>query len=345
MRLSPSSSAIGITFAALLLLENVVSFQTVHQPVRTQNQNRFLPEQLVKGTQRSPLSSQLSFSPSPSCATLTAQYVSNVQNEIDPLPEKAPAALQILSRFSLLRMYAKRMLRRGRQTTTSLAFSMLVIFSCHSNAAWAVSGGRMGGSFGAVSRSNFGSYTSTSRSAPMGRYHSNAGPRMSDSQMGQSSSALYGSANFPGGTSVATRFAPSDIALLTTTTIVLAYGFGSKRRRDGEISPLGPGATVASITLSLDAQNQNDPDCLLNRLKSISERYDTSQRKGVQDLVAAVALELLRHEDHIVSAQANSEQYSSVGLAEREFQRMSVQGRSKLDRETGMSRHGVVFAQ
>lgn len=193
----------------------------------------------------------------------------------------------------------------------------------------------MGGSFGATSRSNFGSYGTTSRAAPMGRI-SDAGPRMHMHAHLGPSSRLYGSNdNFPGGTSVATRFAPSDIALLTTTTIVLAYGFGNKRRRLGETSPLGPGATVASLTLSLDAQNQNDPDCLLNRLKSISERYDTGQRKGVQDLVAAVALELLRHEDNIVSAQANSEQFSTVSQAEREFQRMSVQGRSKLDRETG----------
>jgi uncharacterized membrane protein len=331
MRVAPAT---GVAIATLFLLQNVVSFQTIHQPVRTQNQNRCLPEQRVKGTQRSSVSSQLYFSRSPSCAALTAQYVTNVQNEIDPLPKKAPA-LQILSRFSLLRMYAKRLLRKCRQTVTSLAFSVLVIFSCHSNAAWAVSGGRMGGSFGATSRSNFGSYSSTSRAAPMGRYHSNAGPRMHDSQLGPSTKLYGSSANFPGGTSVATRFAPSDIALLTTTTIVMAYGFGTKRRRDGEVSPLGPGATVASITLSLDAQNQNDPDCLLNRLKSISEKFDTSRRKGVQDLVAAVALELLRHEDHIVSAQANSEQYSTVSEAEREFQRMSVQGRSKLDRETG----------
>lgn len=176
-----------------------------------------------------------------------------------------------------------------------------------------------------------------------GRHMSNAGPRMHNSQLGLSSSKLYGSnnANFPGGgtSTVATRFSPSDIALLTTTTIVMAYGFGtSKRRRDGaDVSPLGPGATVASITLSLGGQNRNDPDCLLNRLQSVSQRFDTSQRRGVQDLVAAVALELLRHEDNIVSAQATSEQYSSVGQAEREFQRLSVQRRSKLDRETGMS--------
>jgi uncharacterized membrane protein len=151
------------------------------------------------------------------------------------------------------------------------------------------------------------------------------------------SSRMYGSReNFPGDTSIATRFSPSDIALLTTTTIVLAYGFTNKKRLNGENSPLGPGATVASLTLSLDAQNRNDPDCLLNRLKSISEKFDTSHRKGVQDLVAAVALELLRHEDNIVSAQANSEQFDTVSQAERQFQRLSVQGRSKLDRETGM---------
>jgi uncharacterized membrane protein len=322
-----------VAIATLFLLENVVSFQTIQAPVRTRN--RWLPEQRVKVLQRSPVSSQLSFSRSPSCAALTSKYVVNSQNETDPLPKKA-TPLQLPSRFSSLRMYAKRWLRRCRQTVTSLAFSLLVIFSCHSNAAWAVSGGRMGGSFGGTSRSSSSSYGTTSRAVPMGRYHYDYGPRMHVHAHWGPSSRLYGSSdNFPGGTFVATRLSPSDIVLLTTTTIVLAYGFTNNRRRNGETSPLGPGATVASLTLSLNAQNRSDPDCLLNRLKSISENFDTGQRKGVQDLVAAVALELLRHEENIVSAQANSEQFSTVSQAEREFQRMSVQGRSKLDRETG----------
>jgi hypothetical protein len=331
MRLSPSRRAIGVAIAILFLflLENVVSFQTIHPPVRTQN--RWLPEQRVKVLRRSPFSSQLTFSRSPDRATLTSQFAANFQNSS---PKKS---LQLSSRLSLLQMYAKRWLRRCRQTVTSLAFSLLVIFSCHSNAAWAVSGGRMGGSFGATSRSSSSSYGTTSRAVPMGRYHYDSGPRMHVHAHWGPSSRLYGSRdNFPGGTSVATQLSPSPIALLATTTIVFAYGFTNNRRRNGETSPLGPGATVASLTLSLGAQNRNDPDCLLNRLKSVSENFDTSQRQGVQDLVSAVALELLRHEDNIVSAQANSEQFSTVSQAEREFQRMSVQGRSKLDRETGM---------
>jgi hypothetical protein len=337
MKLSPSKIATGVAVATLFLLENVASFQKIHLPVRTQNRG-WLPEQRVKVMHRSPVSSQLSFSfsSSPSRATLTSPYAATVQNETDPSPKKANS-LQFLSRLSLLRTYAKRVLRKCRQTVASLAFAVLLVFFCHSNAAWAVSGGRMGGSFGATSRSS--SYGTTSRGVrvPMGQYHPNAGPRMHMHAHLGPSSRMYGSReNFPGDTSVATQMSPSSIALLTTTTIVLAYGFGTKRRRDGETSPLGPGATVASLTISLGAQNRNDPDCLLNRLKSISDKFDTSHRKGVQDLVAAVALELLRHDDNIVSAQANSEQFTTVSQAERQFQRMSVQGRSKLDRETGM---------
>jgi hypothetical protein len=276
-----------VAIATLCSIGNVLSFQAIHPTARTQH--RWLPEQQVKVLPHSPVSSQVSFSrSSPSRANRTFRYAADLQKETDPSPNKSIGLQQFTRRLSLLRMYARRWLAQCRRTVTSLALSLLVVFACYTNAAWAVSGGRMGGSFGATSRSSHGSYgSSMSRNVQPSRYHYNVGPRY-NIHTGPSS-GLYGSFgrdNFPGGTSVATRFSPHDIALLGTVTIVFAVGFSNNRRRNGESSPLGPGATVASLTLSLNAQNRNDPDCVLNRLKSISEKFDTSQRKGVQDLVS-----------------------------------------------------------
>lgn len=63
-------------------------------------------------------------------------------------------------------------------------------------------------------------------------------------------------------------------------------------------------------------------------------------QKNVSTLTAisflcTVALELLRDEKSIVSAEATSESFSSVGPAQREYERLSIRSRSKLDRETG----------
>lgn len=46
-------------------------------------------------------------------------------------------------------------------------------------------------------------------------------------------------------------------------------------------------------------------------------------------------MELLRQEDSIVSADAQSKQFSGSGPAQREFERQAVNGRRKVDRETG----------
>jgi hypothetical protein len=48
-----------------------------------------------------------------------------------------------------------------------------------------------------------------------------------------------------------------------------------------------------------------------------------------------VALELLREESAITSAKTTSSHFRSTNQADREFQRISVQERSKFDKETG----------
>ena len=172
----------------------------------------------------------------------------------------------------------------------------------------------MGGSFSPHSRSSSSSSSSYSpsysRSLPSRGYgfggsspnvHIHLGPAM----------RLFGSygpscdTTFPGGvtavsTGATTRFSPSDIALLTGVGVLLAYGFTNARREgDAETSPLGPGATALSLTASLQVPNRDDPDSILNKLRRISDSVDTKNRKGVQDLVSEVALELLpTREEH-----------------------------------------------
>ena len=100
-------------------------------------------------------------------------------------------------------------------------------------------------------------------------------------------------------------------------------------------SALGPGTTVSSITLALDIPNRNDPRNILNRLSSISKTANTISKEGLQDLLSSVALELLRQEKSITSAFTRTSHHKFVGQAEREFQSLSVHGRSKVDRLTG----------
>lgn len=91
-------------------------------------------------------------------------------------------------------------------------------------------------------------------------------------------------------------FSVGDVVLLTTTSGLIVYGFRNnfRRRRDREddddytrqLSPLGPGATFTSVTVSIDVPDRDDPNCILQRLRRLAERTDTSTRKNVQNLVS-----------------------------------------------------------
>lgn len=55
----------------------------------------------------------------------------------------------------------------------------------------------------------------------------------------------------------------------------------------------------------------------------------------LQRYMSIVALELLRDESSITSAKATSCHFKNPNQADRQFQRISVQERSKFDKETG----------
>jgi Protein of unknown function (DUF1517) len=137
------------------------------------------------------------------------------------------------------------------------------------------------------------------------------------------------------------RVSTKDIVLVTGTGMLLAYGYqkNSARNRndDGTDSLLGYGYTVGSMTVALDIPNRSSTtDNILHRLNQLAMSADTMTKRGLQDLLSSVTLELLRHEQSITSAYATSKSYPIIGQAEREFQVLSVASQSKVDRLTGM---------
>jgi hypothetical protein len=215
---------------------------------------------------------------------------------------------------------------RRRILACSLA---LILCLALSQSAFAVTGGRMGGSF-----SRSGSGASMGRSyLPPSSYRGNPFSN-SRAVFGSpaSSTRLYSSQLK---SHVATKFTALDAALWTGTGALLSYGaYNNYKKRDGT-SPLGPGGTVASITLSLDVSDPRDSGSIVQRLRRISDQANTSTRQGVQDLVMDVCMEISRQERSIVSAATDFQHHGTVALAQREFQRHSVRNRSKFDRDGG----------
>ena len=236
--------------------------------------------------------------------------------------------------------------RSIRLRIATVALALMLAFGGSFSSAWAVTGGRMGGgSFKSSSshssgRNSGGSWRSSTQTNP-GLYlrpRVQYGPSPPIVIFHQFSHGREWYAPTHGSAIVNTRVKTTDILILTGTGVLLAYGFRNNYRRNngyGEGGPLGPGTTVASLTVALDVPNRGDPDNILAKLSRWSVTADTISRKGLQDLLSAVALELLRQERAITSAYAQCHHYSITGQAEREFQVLSVQSQSKVDRLTG----------
>lgn len=251
------------------------------------------------------------------------------------------------SKLRKLRDVLSKWTRILKRTVAILAISFMM-----THAAMAVTGGRVGGSFGKSSSSSSSSrYSSPGRvySRPRYNYRSYGAPSVyysgppTTSYFFSTPRFVWGSpsvARVYADSAIQTRVSPTDVLLLTGTTALLAYGFynNNKAHRD-DTSPLGPGASVASIVLSLNVPDQNESNSVLSRLRSISEAAQTGSRQGVQDLVTEVCLELSRREQSMVSAVTDSRSYSSVSQAESAFRVQSLRNRSRLDRESGTYRY------
>jgi uncharacterized membrane protein len=103
----------------------------------------------------------------------------------------------------------------------------------------------------------------------------------------------------------------------------------------GDRSSLGPGVSVVSVTMSLNVPDRDDPNSILARLSRQAMAARTDTRKGVQDMITESTLELLRQERSIVSADFQYKHFYDFTEAEREFNGLSINKRSKFDRESG----------
>lgn len=195
---------------------------------------------------------------------------------------------------------ARSWVRLIRRKLVPVALALTVFLSTATAASAAVGAGRMGGSFGPSSSSSSSSssqstliprsssWSGSSRhyGAPRVRGYSNCGPSIT----------VYGTRPARGsscgrdGSAVATKTTTSDLLLLIGTGALITYSFtagsrvnsGNRRRH----SVLGPGATTASITACFNVPNRNDPNSILAKLRRLSERVDTTTRKGVQNMVS-----------------------------------------------------------
>lgn len=251
-----------------------------------------------------------------------------------PTPTATPTPRRVF-RSLLSNLKRKRLYKNLAQfvLTLCLAWSMRI------SSSWAVSGGRLGGgsfhcspSRSSSSRPSMGYRTGRTSTLPYRPLTRPPRYRVNHHHYGYRSPHPSIIVSKP----LRTR----DIAVITGSGVLLAYVW--KNAADGSTfepeSALGTGTTVSSITLALDVPNRNDPRNILNRLSSIAETANTISKRGLQDLLSSVALELLRQEKSITSAYTHTSHHKFVGQAEREFQSLSVHGRSKVDRLTGTYR-------
>lgn len=106
-------------------------------------------------------------------------------------------------------------------------------------------------------------------------------------------------------------------------------------------SVLGPGVSVAEISVALDVPDRDCPNSILSALNRLSRTARTDSRVGLQNLTSQVAIELLRRKLSIVAASTSAKHYRDGNKAQREYNNISIQERGKFQRET-VSKYGGV---
>lgn len=106
-------------------------------------------------------------------------------------------------------------------------------------------------------------------------------------------------------------------------------------------SVLGPGVSVAEISVALEVPDRDSPNSLLSALDRLARTARTDSRVGLQTLTSQVAMELLRRKSSIVAASTRASHYRDENKAVREYNNRSIQERGKFQRET-VSKYGGV---
>lgn len=234
----------------------------------------------------------------------------------------------------------------------------------------------MGGSFGGSSSSRSGmsrSYSSPrSRSSPSGSRGSGSTMRQGYSPGGGYSRPTiiaapsyyspapynygygYGYGSGSGGVTVIRR-GPSvvDVFVYGVLAVVLysaVTSFGNDTDVDNDNdtydnvnSVLGPGVSVAQISVALHVPNKDDPSSVVSFLNRLSSTARTDSRVGVSNLVSQVAIELLRKKRSAFAASSKYTHYRNSNKANKDFSSLAIQERSKFEREDVSNYGGVEY--
>lgn len=102
---------------------------------------------------------------------------------------------------------------------------------------------------------------------------------------------------------------------------------------DYATTALGPGNSVAKISIALEVPNRDDAGSILTVLNRLGQNANTESRQGIQSLTSQVALEVLRRKSSIVSASSENRHFNSRTQALREFNNQATKERGKFERE------------
>ncbi|KAL7576424.1 hypothetical protein ACA910_018228 [Epithemia clementina (nom. ined.)] len=235
------------------------------------------------------------------------------------------------------------------------------------DSAWAaMSGGRMGGSFGSSAPRMSAPSRGYGGGGGGGGYY--GGPRYGGITVSPIVPIMpgpyFGPTPFYGGGVMAMPFrGPSffdliffgGFAFVALSALTSAVGNVASRTMSGDgfwstssgggvgVSALGSGVTVAQMSVALEVPNRDDRNSILSVLDRLAQTARTDERVGVQNLTSQVALELLRRKSSIVSAYTESKNFrgGSTEQAQREFNSRAVRERGKFEEET-VSRYGGV---
>lgn len=274
------------------------------------------------------------------------QHQSKTHNHgIHPILQKSWASIRAT--------LSKNFLQRKLTTLFAAALIMAsVFFAPMQEALAAPSGGRMGGSFGGSSRSSSssrsysrGSSGSYNRGYSSG-YYSRPNVIIAPQTYGYGAGGGYYAR--PGGVAVV-RTGPS-IADVIVFGIVGSLVLSSLARPmlDGNdsstTSALGPGVTVAQISVALNVPRRNDPSSILSFLDRLSSTASTDSRVGISDLVSQVSVELLRQKRSIFAADTEFKHFRDGDAASRYFNTEAIKERSKFEKESTNKFGGVDYS-
>ncbi|KAL8159566.1 hypothetical protein V2J09_001103 [Rumex salicifolius] len=195
-------------------------------------------------------------------------------------------------------------------------------------AAWAASGGRMGG--------RAFSSSSPSRSYSSGRASSAfdyTTPYYSPTPFGGGRGFYMGPA-FGFGVGAGSSFL---FVLAGFAAFLLLSGFLSDRSEGSVLN-----ATEKTSILKLQVGLLGMARTLQRDLNRIAESADTSTSEGLSYVLTETSLALLRHPDFCISAYSSSDVKRSIEEGENRFNQLSIEERGKFDEETLVNVNNVM---